>query len=216
MWSPIVRQWAPVRKLPNGKVSWIVGPWEFAQELTKSWRKYPSIPYFCLLIKAVLNPNFWIPCGGMLQVRSLLSIHQPYSMRLECFNIMLFAQEIVTSCVKNFKEVNGKSYEIWVWEFEYWAATANLESATSAPLPHRGAVALLQQLRHHAVRENVAGPPVIKGHGIFLKKFKTGGFMNRIKRSALITKMKRTSNLAIIFSHIKFFIFLQLWKANWL
>ena len=104
MWSPIVRQWAPVRKLPNGKVSWIVGPWEFAQELTKSGRKYPSIPYFCLLIKAVLNPNFWIPCGGMLQVRSLLSIHQPYSMRLECFN-MLFAQEIVTSCVKNFKEM---------------------------------------------------------------------------------------------------------------
>ena len=171
MWSPIVRQWAPVRKLPNGKVSWIVGPWEFAQELTKSWRTYPSIPYFCLLIKAVLNPNFWIPCGGMLQVRSLLSIHQPYSMRLECFN-MLFAQQIVTRCVKNCKEVNGKSHEIWVWEVEYWEATANLESARSAPLPHRGAVALLQQLRHHAVRENVAGPPVIKGHGIFLRNLK--------------------------------------------
>ena len=68
--------------------------------------------------------------------------------------------------LKNFKEVNGKSYEIWVWEVECWEATANLESATSAPLPHRGAVALLQQLRHHAVRENVAGPPAIKGHGI--------------------------------------------------
>lgn len=80
---------------------------------------------------------------------------------------MLFAQQIVTSCVKHFKGVNGKSYEIWVWEFEYWEATANLESATSAPLPHQGAVALLQQLRHHAVRENVAGPPEIKGHGIF-------------------------------------------------
>jgi len=85
---------------------------------------------------------------------------------------MLFAQQIVTRCVKNCKEVNGKSHEIWVWEVEYWEATANLESARSAPLPHRGAVALLQQLRHHAVRENVAGPPVIKGHGIFLRNLK--------------------------------------------
>ena len=65
------------------------------------------------------------------------------------------------------KEVNSKSHEIWVWEFKYWeaASAANLASAT-APLPHQGAVALLQQLRHHAVRENVAGPPGIKGHGI--------------------------------------------------
>ena len=65
--------------------------------------------------------------------------------------------------------MNRESHEIWVWEFKYWeaaSATTNLASAISASLPHQGAVALLQQLRHHAVRENVAGPPGVLGHGI--------------------------------------------------
>lgn len=137
--------------------------------LHKSWPKVEEhfLQFLILSIdQSCFTPNFWISSAGDIASRISGVIRQRYSMRNECFNIMLFAQQIVTSCLKNFKEVNRKSHGTWLWEFEYWETTANLEFATSAPLPHQGAVALLQQLRHHAVRENVAGPPAIKGHGI--------------------------------------------------